>query len=132
MVDKIRKLLKWGKSETSDLHLPVSEEQHFVLRLDDIAVGELSCAAGVWTFRYTRQFKQLADRYHPIVGFPDLEKVYHSKTLWPFFLVRIPGLGQPAVQEILRDEQIDADNEAALLKRFGKKTLANPFTLSVG
>ncbi len=49
--------------------------------------------------------------------------------LWPFFVIRIPGLGQPAVQRVIREENIDPSNEAQLLKRFGKTTIANPFTL---
>jgi hypothetical protein len=84
----------------------------------------------MWQFTYTQQFKARADEFYPIVGFPDLDKVYRSDKLWPFFLVRIPELGQPEVQETIRREELDATNEAELLRRFGHRTLANPFTLS--
>ena len=42
---------------------------------------------------------------------------------------RIPGLKQPAIKEILEKESIDKENEAALLVRFGRKTIANPYEL---
>jgi len=49
--------------------------------------------------------------------------------LWPFFGIRIPGLKQPAIQEILRNENIETDNDVELLKRFGQKTISNPYEL---
>ncbi|MBC9890509.1 MAG: hypothetical protein F7B06_11875, partial [Opitutae bacterium] len=60
---------------------------------------------------------------------PHLDKLYESDALWPFFLIRIPGLGQPAIKRMISEENIDPSNEAQLLKRFGKTTIANPFTL---
>ena len=70
-----------------------------------------------------------SDIYNRIIGFPDLDKTYKSELLWPFFQVRIPGLKQPAIQEILKNEKIDEFNEVQLLKRFGKKIIANPYEL---
>ncbi len=75
-------------------------------------------------------FKARSDEFYPIVGFPKLDKVYKSKSLWPFFLIRIPGLGQPRVREIIKAEQLDINNEAQLLRRFGRKTIANPYELA--
>lgn len=112
-----------------NLQLPQEEKQHFTLYLNDLKVGELICEEGVWTFTYSNEFKARSDEFYPIVGFPELDKVYKSTSLWPFFLIRIPGLGQPRVQEIIAREHLDADNEAQLLKRFGEKSIANPFTL---
>ncbi len=48
-----------------------------------------------------------------------------------FFQTCIPGLKQPAVKEILDKENINVENEAALLKRFGKKTISNPYELDL-
>ena len=130
MLDAIRKMFHSSKGENTDLHLPRQERQLFVLHIGNVPVGELSCQDGTWTFAYTQQFKARSDEFYPIVGFPDLEKVYQSDKLWPFFLVRIPGLGQPEVQETIARENIDATNEAQLLRHFGERTLANPFTLT--
>lgn len=113
------------------LYLPLSEEQYFTVYLKALKVGELGCKDGQWTFFYSEEFKARADEFYPIVGFPDLEKTYTSDSLWPFFLIRIPGLGQPRVQQIIEQEEIDPTNEAQLLKRFGQKTIANPYELAI-
>jgi hypothetical protein len=130
MLDTFRKLFQKSKGETTEMHLPKDERQLFVLHIGNIPVGELSCQNGNWTFVYTEQFKARSEEFYPIVGFPNLEKTYKSDTLWPFFLVRIPGLGQPQVQETIAKENLDATNEAQLLRRFGERTLANPFVLT--
>lgn len=111
------------------MRLPEQERQTFVLHIGNLPVGELSCSDGHWTFKYTPQFKARSEEFYPIVGFPDLEKTYESDSLWPFFLVRIPGLGQPEVKETIAKENLDVTNEAQLLRRFGERTLANPFVL---
>jgi len=41
----------------------------------------------------------------------------------------IPGLKQPKIQEILEEENIDKNDEVALLYRFGRRTTSNPYIL---
>jgi hypothetical protein len=106
LLNKLRKLFQKDQSTGSNLHLPDEEEQRFTLYLKDLKVGELSCKEGVWTFAYSEAFKARSDEFYPIVGFPKLDKVYKSKSLWPFFLIRIPGLGQPRVREIIKAEHL--------------------------
>ena len=65
------------------------------------------------------------------MDFPDVNKTYRYEELPPFFVQRIPGLGQPKVQKIILEEKIDAHNEVELLKRFGKLSISNPFQLLV-
>lgn len=108
---------------------PKHEEADFLLQDRDLEVGRLWLHDGKWHFEYTDAFQRKKDIY-PITNFPRLDKHYESEALWPFFAIRIPGLKQPAIQRILRDENIDARNEAQLLKRFGETTIANPFTLT--
>jgi HipA-like protein len=91
----------------------------------------LYCEKGEWYYKYADDFKSHSEEYNRIVGFPDLDKTYKSDSLWPFFQIRIPGLKQPAIQEILEKEKIDQANEVALLKRFGKKTISNPYELEM-
>lgn len=126
------KIRKFFQKEEMELRLPKEEVQRFVLSYKKLDIGVLTCEDGEWTFKYTEDFKQEKDAFNPIIGFPDLDKIYKSESLWPFFLVRIPGLGQPKVQEAIEEAEIDPSNEAQLLKLFGKKTIANPFILSVG
>ncbi len=126
----LKKIIQWFRKEGEDvkLHLPEKENNKFILKLDDLEIGYLECKDGIWKFYYSEDFKQL-DNYYPITGFPKLDKIYTSESLWPFFQIRIPGLGQPAVKEILHKENINKENELALLKRFGRKSISNPYTL---
>lgn len=126
-----RTMIKWFRKGDEDdaLHLPKEENTIFILKVDGINMGTLHCENGEWVFKYTDEFKNHSDVYNLIIGFPDLNTEYRSPSLWPFFKTRIPGLKQPAVQEIIKDENIDPSNEVALLKRFGNKTITNTFTL---
>ncbi len=117
------------ENEGLELHLPDNETATFYLMVDNIKIAILSCKKATWTFSYTNEFKSKADEYTLITGFPDINKSYESDHLWPFFNVRIPGLKQPFIQEIIKKEHIDQTNEVALLRRFGKKTIANPYEL---
>ena len=134
MLDKIQSKIKgWFSKGEEDLamRLPVEEYATFILKVDKIEVGTLHCENGVWEFKYSQEFKKYKN-YSLITGFPDLNKVYRENTLWPFFRIRIPGLKQPAVQEIIKKENINQENEVSLLKRFGQKTISNPYELIYG
>lgn len=121
----------FGKSEEDQaMVLPESEKITFFLNFDGLTIGVLKCEDGIWHFKYTEEFQRKSSEYNRIMGFPDLTKEYTSRTLWPFFRVRIPGLKQPAVREIILKENLDIENEAALLKRFGERSISNRYILS--
>lgn len=127
----IKKIINWFSKEEEPLYqLPKDESATFVLKIDNVEVGILRCKNGIWEFMYSDEFKEdYSKEYKRIAGFPDLNKTYQKETLWPFFLVRIPGLKQPAIKETIKNENIDAANEAALLKRFGQYSISNPYEL---
>jgi HipA-like protein len=100
----------------------------FLLSYKKLEIGTLTFKDGEWVFKYSEEFKRQAE-IQPVIDFPDVTKTYRSDELWPFFLSRIPGLNQPAVKELLYKEKISVDDEAALLKRFGKTSTTSPFTL---
>ena len=127
MISAPKKLL-FRRDGREHLRTPQNEDAEFLLKFHGMDVGRLSLHAGKWRFEYAEAFRN-KEGVSPIVDFPILEKRYESETLWPFFLVRIPGLGQPAIRRVIQDENLDKTNEAQLLKRFGKTTIANPFTL---
>lgn len=128
----LKQFKKWFSKGTADnIHLPADETAKFVIMAEHIPVGILESNQGEWIFRYTEEFKKHRDEYNLIVGFPDVDREYRSQALWPFFRIRIPGLKQPAVQQILIDEHIDQENEVALLKRFGHRTISNPYELEL-
>ena len=132
----LRKIKNWFSKSDDDteleVQLPKEEDAKFILTVDNIRIGMLYCDKGDWYFKYTEDFKDHSNEYNRIVGFPDLNKTYKSETLWPFFQIRIPGLKQPAIQESLENEKINKENEAALLKRFGQKSISNPYKLVMG
>lgn len=100
----------------------------FLVKVDDLIVGCLKFENGLWEFSYSKSFKE-QEKYYRLVGFSDLDKTYRSDELWPFFKIRIPGLKQPLVKEILKKENIDPTDEVGLLKRFGRITSTNPYLL---
>lgn len=128
MIQNIFNLL-FNKGESDISHLPQNEKVTFLLEVDGLKIGTLKSNDGVWVFHYEDEFIKNGLAYSRLIGFPDLNKTYRNEVLWPFFRTRIPGLKQPAIQEILKKENIDQNNEAALLKRFGRNTISNPYKL---
>ena len=100
----------------------------FMLYLEELLVGTLSVADSIWQFEYSNEFKK-QDELRPLFDFPDVDKVCESKELWQFFLMRIPSPEQADVEEILKREHISEDDVVSLLRRFGERTIANPFKL---
>lgn len=100
----------------------------FELWYDDLKVGRLEEDADGWHFAYTEDFRE-QDSVRTLADFPKKSKSYRFNELWPFFASRIPSLEQPKVQRQLREEKIDATDIGALLQRYGKRSIANPFVL---
>jgi len=119
---------KDGETEAEALRLSFDGIISFKLTLSDLLVGTLTAVDGHWTFEYSDAFKQQST-YARLTGFSDLNKVYESKELWPFFKIRIPGLKQPMIRDILDREGLSRSDDAALLRRFGRRTMSNPYIL---
>lgn len=109
------------------------ENSKFILKIEDdkgkiLEIGTLQYLDGKWKFQYSNAFKNQA-KFRRLVGFSDLNKIYESEVLWPFFKIRIPGLKPPLVEKILEKEKIDKSDEVSLLKRFGRINISNPYVL---
>ena len=102
----------------------------FGLLYEGLPVGILSLSEGVWSFRYTIEFKRQT-RLKPLPEFPELDKVYKSTNLWPFFAFRIPGMNQPIAKDLILKKGIKEGNIVELLDLFGKKSINNPFELEL-
>lgn len=122
-----RNIRGWLEKEQG-FDTPEDSKATFYLTYDDILIGCLQHEKGTWKFEYSHEF-QAHEELRPIVEFPDRGKVYTSKELWPFFALRIPSRKQNAIQKIAETESVDLSDEIQLLKRFGKRTVANPFHL---
>lgn len=119
----IKRILKYFKSDEGqeNFYTPTDVETVFKLTYRSLQIGALSLKAGEWSFKYSEDFKN-QDKIKPLLDFPDVNKVYTSEELYPFFIQRIPGVGQ----NIRKSENL---NEVDLLKKFGKQTISNPFIL---
>jgi len=126
----LKKLKDWfATGENNEVNsLPKEAKHKFLLIHKDMTIAFLEVEDAKWKFYYSDEFKAKTDLSY-ISGFPDLDKIYFSETLWPFFKIRIPGLKQPRVQKTIKKENISELDEIALLKRFGKKSISNPFLL---
>jgi len=144
MLQKLKDLkdLIFKSQGLENVSTPPDKKMTFLVMHDEKHVGTLELENGKWSFSYSTFFKKgfhksksgeqkRASLPGPLFGFPDVEKNYESEILWPFFAGRIPGLKQPDVQAIIEREQIDKNDLAALLERFGKKTISNPFELTL-
>ncbi len=127
MLQKLKDWFSKGDEETV-ISLPKEEVHKFVLLHNSLVIGYLEVEKGLWKFYYSDEFKSNTELSY-ITGFPNLERTYYSRTLWPFFKIRIPGLKQPRVQKTIKSENISEQDEIALLKRFGKKSISNPYLL---
>ncbi|HVA98229.1 MAG TPA: HipA N-terminal domain-containing protein [Bacteroidia bacterium] len=126
----LRKIFKSEEQpEGLELTTPTNAKAHFILNYKDLSIGYLNYSNGMWIFEYSDEFKH-QDKIDVLVDFQEKNKKYEAKYLWPFFAHRIPGLGQPQILEIIKHEKLDAKNEIVLLKRFGGKTITNPFELT--
>ncbi len=122
----------WKKLLRQEGHEHILTPQHetarFELRYGNLVMGRLWLEEGEWHFAYTDAFRA-QDKVKPIIDFPNPERHYRSKELWPFFAVRIPSLEQPAVQRAIREKNLDEHNQVELLRAFGKTTVSDPFIL---
>jgi HipA-like protein len=125
---KLIRLAKDWLGRSKPIEAKPEDEAKFLLKYKNLPVGTLSVNVGIWTFAYSEEFKN-QDRLRPILELPDVRTIYQSPDLWQFFAMRIPSLEQPAIGEILKNEHIKEDDAVKLLKRFGKRTIANPFDL---
>jgi hypothetical protein len=128
MLDKVLRYLRGVSSGRGTEAIDRSNDAEFVLVLGRLPMLILSRNSQGWTMRYTEAFK-MQSRIAPLVPFPDVNKVYRSPELWPFFSVRIPSIARPEVQRTVREEHLDYDDVAAMLRRFGRKSVADPFEL---
>lgn len=129
MLNLFRNIIEKGtKTNKEPVEFHFEGEIKFVLKIKDLIIGYLSIEQEQWTFKYSNEFKEQS-KYARLTGFSDLDKIYKADVLWPFFKIRIPGLKQPMIRDILKEENLDEANEAVLLKRFGKKTMSNPYIL---
>lgn len=131
--DNCMKLLKklinlWHQEDMPALEMPIDETNRFLLVYKKLPIGILEIKEGIWQFNYSEDFKNQHEIV-PLIDFPNTDRVYQSRSLWPFFLSRIPSTNSPAIGDIVKKKKLNADNPAVMLSEFGRRTITNPFEL---
>lgn len=118
-----------SKNQIIETNIVISKAK-FALSYKDLKIGFLEFSPGenAWIFSYSEEFKK-QHTIAPIISFPDTSKVYHGKELWSFFSSRIPD----NVGSSSNDIKSKLENIALidLLQSYGRKTITNPFDLSI-
>ena len=120
---KVFSRLFWSNSP-HDVVLAAEEDAAFNIHLDKLLVGTLRYSDGKWHFSYSDEFK-MQNHVLPLTNFPSKDKEYSASELWPFFASRIPSNAQLQIGREKPQEDI-----VTLLKRFGRRTVANPYEMS--
>lgn len=131
MFTKIKEKLHaiWLPEGLKDIKTSNSENASFLLVFQDLNIGMLTFNGKEWIFKYSNEFQQ-QDKYQPLIIFPNIQKEYRSKELWPFFVTRIPSVKQPEMKAYLKSTgKNEKDNLVDLLRKFGYRTITNPFLL---
>jgi HipA-like protein len=107
-----------------------TQDAHFKLIWEDLLIGELYSHQGNWHFSYSEEFRH-QNKLQALANFPRKDQVYDSDELWPFFHARIPTANQPMVErELKRTRQpFSTNDEVEMLRRFGRRTVSNPYVL---
>lgn len=130
---------RWKRSEessTQDAEKQMQSAPRIVFRLiyKNDEIGTLEFSGDKWVFAYSAWFKNQSV-IEPFANFPDVNHEYVSNDLPPFFESRLPGISQPQVEAYLallkkREKTInEGQKKVALLKKFGRHTITNPFEL---
>lgn len=118
----------WFSEGQQAITLPETTSAKFTLTFQELIIGYLYLKDNLWSFEYSEEFKAQQE-IKPLTDFIDVDKVYSSEELYPFFTQRIPSLSQPKVKALVKEEKIET-NLVVLLKRFGKLSITDPFKLT--
>jgi HipA-like protein len=127
----IKRLLKslWKVDGMEFSDNPSGTKGVFNLYYGKLLIGNLMYDGENWSYNYSDEYKAFS-KIIPVIDFPDLNKVYSSKDLWPFFATRIPTINQPYHLKKIKKANIQEDDSVELLKLFGKETITNPYKLT--
>lgn len=120
---KVFARLFWSESQY-DIILSSYNDAKFNLNIGKLLVGTLLYSDQMWYFNYSNEFK-IQNRILPLTNFPSKDKEYAARELWPFFASRIPSNAQLQIEKDQPQEDI-----VTLLKKFGRRTVSNPFELN--
>lgn len=95
-------------------------------RSDEITIGFLEETPDSFVFRYAEEYRRRPGAV-PISAFPDLQRIYESKDLWPFFAVRFPPSGRPDVRQLIESKNLSTESTLRRLVELSPRTISNPY-----
>lgn len=90
-----------------------------------LTVGTLVYDGATWSFEYDEAYKR-RDNLRPLEGFGDLNSVYSSTRLFPFFRVRLPDPKRPDIRREMERQNLRGADEVEMLRVFGRKVASSP------
>ncbi len=114
--------LFWSESR-HDMILDTDNSAMFNVNFGKLLVGTRYDSDVMGSFSYINDFK-VQNRILPLTNFPQKDKEYSSRELWPFFTSRIPSNSQ-----LQLDKEKPKEDIISLLRRFGRRTIANPYEI---
>lgn len=93
----------------------------------ETAVAELSRQQGRYLFRYLEAFKERG--LTPLAGLPDLDEIYESAELFPYFEERIPDTRLLAVRQWIERQGLPVDDKLTLLAVLGRKVVTDCYEI---
>lgn len=91
-------------------------------------VAELSTGREAkFLFRYLDSFRSRG--LAPLPGFQEVDRIYESVDLFPFFAERIPDLRRPEIKEWIKQQNIDETNKLELLGALSRHSVTDSFEL---
>lgn len=126
MLKKIANAL-WHTEGMANRLTPDNLNTQFILSYNGLKIGILSINNSEWVFEYSEEFKNQGEVL-PLSNFPNKNMIYKSKELWPFFASRIPTAAQLERKAAISHKKVER-NEVNLLRKYGRRTITNPFVL---
>jgi len=90
-------------------------------------VAELSRQQGRYLFRYLETFKRKG--LTPFAGLPDIDEVYESAELFPYFEERIPDTTVPAIRNWISRKGLAIDDKLTLLTELGRTMATDSYEI---
>lgn len=90
-----------------------------------VVVGDLEFDGRMWSFRYSEEYKLRRD-LRAIEGMDDINRIYRSSVLFPFFAVRIPDVDRDDVRRRLEEDRVRDPEPADMLRIFGRHVVSSP------
>lgn len=95
-----------------------------------VRVGTLTVEGDEFVFVYDTEFAT-NPTVRPLVGFSQLDKVYRSNELWPFFKTRIPPVDRDDVRVQLQQSNVEASDTLRVLGTVARAAIASPYVFEL-